>query len=400
MSSEIKADKWSPASGTSATIGDSGDTYTIPSGVNFTNNGTATGFGITAANFRPNVNPLIINGNMAVAQRGTSSTSSGLATVDRFKSEFGGVSVTQSQQALSSGSPYDDGLRYFLRATNTSTSSATDAYLQMYQNIEAQNLNSCGWNFTSSSSYVTYSFWVRSSLAGTYYINLRSEDGTSQNFSSPVVLSANTWKKFVLAISGNSNITINNDNGSGLFIGIAPHYGTDYTTSGHTTNAWGTYSGSSITPDYAQSWTNTSSATFDITGVQLEVGEYTSSTIPPFQHESFGDNKNRCCRYYQNSFFLGEVPGTSTSTSNDVITTSWSDGNAPWQGMFQVQMRSSPSIILRPRSSTSTGVISNNGTNRSAVAQQINEKTAAYIAVTSGTAGGYNAYNFELNAEL
>ena len=47
MSSEIKADKWSPASGTSATIGDSGDTYTIPSGVTFTNNGTATGFGAT-----------------------------------------------------------------------------------------------------------------------------------------------------------------------------------------------------------------------------------------------------------------------------------------------------------------------------------------------------------------
>jgi len=290
MSSEIKADKWSPASGTSATIGDSG--------VTFTNNGTANGFGITAANFRPNANPIIINGNMAVAQRGTSSTSSGLATVDRFKTEFGGVSVTQSQQALSSGGPYDDGLRYFLRATNTSTSSATDAYLQMYQYIEAQNINSCGWKFTSSSSYVTYSFWVRSSLAGTYYINLRTEDGTSQNFSSPVVLSANTWTKFVLAIPGNSNITINNDSGAGLFIGIAPHYGTDYTTSGHTTNAWGAYSGSSITPDYAQSWTNTGSATFDITAIQLEVGEYTSTTIPPFQHESFGNNLERCLRYY------------------------------------------------------------------------------------------------------
>ena len=61
MSSEIKADKWSPATGTSATLGDSGDTFTIPSGVTLTNSGTASGFCITAANFRPNVAPIIIN---------------------------------------------------------------------------------------------------------------------------------------------------------------------------------------------------------------------------------------------------------------------------------------------------------------------------------------------------
>ena len=70
MSSEIKADKWSPASGTSATIGDSGDTYTIPSGVTLYDiNGTATGFGVTYAQAqRPNAQALIINGSMAVAQ--------------------------------------------------------------------------------------------------------------------------------------------------------------------------------------------------------------------------------------------------------------------------------------------------------------------------------------------
>ena len=69
MSSEIKADKWSPASGTSATIGDSGDTYTIPSGVTFTNNGTATGFGVSLAN---GVDNRIVTSSSATALNGES----------------------------------------------------------------------------------------------------------------------------------------------------------------------------------------------------------------------------------------------------------------------------------------------------------------------------------------
>ncbi|OUU09815.1 MAG: hypothetical protein CBB98_09680 [Rhodobacteraceae bacterium TMED38] len=240
---------------------------------------------------------LIINGAMQVAQRGTSATASGYGSVDRFRSEFSGVSVTQSQESLSSGGPYDSGFRYFLRATNTSTSSATSAFLQMYQYIEAQNISISGWKANSSSSFINYSFWVRSSLAGTYFINLRSLDGTSQNFSSPVVLEAATWKKVSLSIPGNSGITIATDNGQGLFIGIVPHYGTDYTTSGHTTGAWAAYSGSDITPDYSQSWTNTASATFDITGVQLELGE----TATPFEHRSYADELFACQRYYSHA---------------------------------------------------------------------------------------------------
>ena len=63
-------------------------------------------------------------------------------------------------------------------------------------------------------------------------------------------------------------------------------------------------------------------------------------------------------------------------------------------------MRSSPTITLRPRSSSNTGKVSNDGTERTATPQQISDKTVAYINVISGTAGGYNAYNFVLNAEL
>ena len=238
---------------------------------------------------------LIINGSNQIAQRATSSTSSGYQTVDRTRAEFSGASVTQSQQALTSGGPYNDGHRFFFRCANTSTSSATSAYLQINQEIEAQNVARSGWKFTSSSSFITMSFWARSSLAGTYNVLLKSHDGTAQGFSSAFTLVANTWKKISVTISGNSSITINNDNGIGLRCYVVPFLGSDYTTSGHTSDAWQTLSGTDLTPDYAQNWANTASATFDLTGWKVEVGEVAT----PFDHEDIGTTLAKCQRYYE-----------------------------------------------------------------------------------------------------
>jgi hypothetical protein len=238
---------------------------------------------------------LIINGSNQISQRATSSTSSGYQTVDRTRAEFSGASVTQSQQALTSGGPYDDGHRFFFRCANTSTSSATSAYLQINQEIEAQNVATSGWKFTSSSSYLTMSFWARSSLAGTYNVLLKSHDGTAQGFSSAFTLVADTWKKISVTIPGNSSITINNDNGIGLRCYVVPHLGTDYTTSGHTSDAWQTLDNNNLVPDYAQNWSNTASATFDMTGWQVEVGQVST----PFPHEDIGTTLAKCQRYYQ-----------------------------------------------------------------------------------------------------
>ena len=240
---------------------------------------------------------LIINGAMNVAQRGTSSTASGYGTVDRFRVTYSQVSVTQTKETLSSGDPYDLGFRNFVRATNTSVSAATDAFCSFFQKIEGQNLNCSGWNYLSSSSYVTLSFWVRSSLAGTYVLYLRTSDGTLKSNSFEFTLSANTWTKVTKTFSGDSLLTIDNDNGSGMNVYIIPYYGTDYTDSGHTDNVWQTYSGTDISSDFAQNWCNTASATFDLTGVQLEVGEVAT----PFEHESFGQTMAKCQRYYEKS---------------------------------------------------------------------------------------------------
>ena len=238
---------------------------------------------------------LVINGAMRVAQRGTSSTSTGYL-IDRFNVASGQASITQSQQALSSGSPYDEGFRYFHRSAVTSTSSANNAYLQLEQRIEAQNLAGSGWKYKDSSTNIIASFWARSSLAGTYYVQYRALDSASGLFyiNKSFTLVADTWTKVEHVIPGHSSLVFNDDTGVGLQITIVPHYGTTYTNNNIAVGSWFTRSTDSYFPDYAQNFTNTSSATFDVTGLQLEVG----SKATPFEHRSYGDELARCQRYF------------------------------------------------------------------------------------------------------
>tara|TARA_R100000329_G_scaffold148085_1_gene136496 strand:- start:87 stop:1226 length:1140 start_codon:yes stop_codon:yes gene_type:complete len=237
---------------------------------------------------------LVINGSMTIAQRGTSSTSDSYRTVDRTRTNHGGASVTQTQQTLSSGSPYDEGFRYFYRVANTATSSATSANMQMFQFIEAQNIAGSGWQYTSSSSYVTFSAWVRSSLAGTYMFRLRSFDGTAQNYASKFTLAADTWTKITKTVPGNSNLQFDNDTARGLEVNITVHFGTNYTSSSFVDDAWAAFASDSRSDDFDQNWCNTASATFDTTGWQFEVGDKST----PFEHRSYGEELALCQRYY------------------------------------------------------------------------------------------------------
>ena len=265
---------------------------------------------------------LIINGAMNIAQRGTSSTDISYQTVDRFLNTRNGGTITQAQHALTSSDtgPWAKGFRNSYHQTNTSSSSDAAAnFRSMYYYVEAQDLANSGWDYTSSSSYITLSFWAKSSLAGTYYIQLRSHDGTGQNYASPYTLVADTWKKITVKIPGNSNIQINNDNGVGLQIYWVLDYGTNFTGS-MSVDTWAAYSSSTRTPDFTQDWTGTASATFEITGVQLEVGSYATD----FEHRTYGDEMNRCKRYYiqfggsddaTNRFILEGYTGSTSYTA-------------------------------------------------------------------------------------
>lgn len=246
---------------------------------------------------------LIINSGMQIAQRGTSQTGTGFGSIDRMKFQRSGVSSTCSQQTLSSGAPYDDGFRYFARMANTAVSSATSAYQEIQvSTIEAQDIASSGWDYTNPNSYITVSFWARSSLAGTYNLWLGSADGTTHHRYHSFTLVADTWKKVTFTTGGNSNLQFDNNNGAGFYTFIIPYYGTDWTGGEEVdANDWYTRGGNddAYLPDYAQNWCNTASATFDVTGVQVEVGDKAT----PHEHRSYHDELLACMRYYEGTTY-------------------------------------------------------------------------------------------------
>jgi len=252
---------------------------------------------ITAAKIAGTINfkNLIINGDMSLAQRGTSSTSSDFATIDRNNILFGTIGATQSQ---TTDVPSNYTFNNSFKLNVDTPSSATNANAQMRQIIEAQMIRSSGWNYTSSSSYLTLSFWVKCSLAGTYYAVFRSEDGTQQSISkSYTINSANTWEKKTITISGNSNITINNDNGRGLTVWFVFIAGTDNSGSSANLDSWGTFVSGNYTPDSsdAQTFLNTTNANISFTGVQLEA----DTSASDFEFLPYDVNLQRCMRYYQ-----------------------------------------------------------------------------------------------------
>jgi len=257
-------------------------------------------------------NPNIaINGSMEVIQRqppSASSTVTGYKTVDRWNANWGGTSagITQAQVALTSGGPYDEGHRYVFKCTNTSNTTAADKWFYIRQGVEAKILRNCGWQYNSTSSYITYSFWAKSSLAGTYYVFLYMADGTPQSFRKSFALSAATWTKVSVTIPGAANITIDDNTGLGCNLDIHVDRGTNYTGSGGIAdNAWGQHASATGTPDYAQAWQNTSSATFEVTGCKLELGQSATS----YDHLGFDKELERCQRYYAKSYIYTERPG-------------------------------------------------------------------------------------------
>tara|TARA_B100000131_G_scaffold293676_1_gene309184 strand:- start:190 stop:1218 length:1029 start_codon:yes stop_codon:yes gene_type:complete len=237
---------------------------------------------------------------MNVAQRGTSSTSDSYATVDRFKKDTGGSDepITQAQVDVASGTtPYTLGFTKALKYTNgnqTSGAGATD-YIQIGYSPEAQDIRNSGWNYLSSSSYITLSFWAKASVAQTYQVRISSKDGTSQGFVFEYALSADTWTKITKTIPGNSNLQFDNDTGPGLEITFLMFIGTTYTSADPTLDAWGTYSYLTSRKDMTSTWWTTNDATFELTGVKLEVG----SVATDFEHRSYAQELELCKRYFQ-----------------------------------------------------------------------------------------------------
>lgn len=305
------------APGSDLNLGQSGDSVKVASAVQLPTAGPLS-----------NRN-LVINGAMNVAQRGTSSTSSGLNTIDRFAAQWAQGAVTQSQEDLTTGSPFDSGFSHFFRLKNTTASTAAAAYREITYKFEGQDIGNSGWTYKSSSSYITLSFWARASVSQNYYAFVESRVSGNRIYSFPFTLAADTWTYVTETIPGDSSMSVGNDASLGFIVDFVPFYGTTYTDSSNSDRTWRDRSGAGdYMLDMTNTWANTTNATFDITGVQLEVGEKAT----PFEHRSFGYDLARCQRYFYAYELLGvTLVGGNTALCNGSV-------------YFPVKMRAAPTL--------------------------------------------------------
>ena len=346
---------------------------------------------------------LIINGAMQVAQRGTSSTSTGYQTVDRFKVSYGGTdeAPTQAQVDVASGTtPYTLGFRKALRVTNGNQTSGAgaDDYITINHRVEAQNVAQSGWNYLSSSSNITFSFWVKSSVAQTFYIVITNNDGTTYNY--PVEtgsLTADTWTKITKTIPGNSNLTFNNDNGKGLEFDIQLFRGTN-TTGSVTLNQWATFASATRTPDSTSTWYTTNDATFEITGVQLEVG----SVATDFEHRSFAQELALCERYFEKSYNYSVVAGTATDEGLVMWLANRNPGLPHTSLRYKTPKRANPTVTIFNTNTADSNTLRDKDGAADLTPQitRLGQSGCTIHTNTSVALGNFIAYHYTAVAEL
>ena len=249
------------------------------------------------------VTPLIINGDMSVAQRSTSATnisSSGYHAIDRFR--FGFTDTDQLVATISQDTdvPTGQGFGNSMKFLVTTVESALDAddALQIQYRIEGQNCQNLKYG-TSSAESLTLSFWVKSSVTGTYALTFKNSEsgGTKLNVNTYAISSANTWEKKIISITGDTSSDIDNTNTNELELLWGLSAGSNY--KGTSSSGWESYDAAKLFNGQTADIATTSSANFYLTGVQLEVGEFDTNTIPTFPFESFENNLRKCQRYLQ-----------------------------------------------------------------------------------------------------
>ena len=267
---------------------------------------------------RPNVKPLIINGDMAVAQRATSSTgktSNGFYSCDRMELSVSGLGThTIIQEALTSGAAFNAGFANAWRIDTTTADSSPgsgDELLLQYP-MEGQDLQVFKKG-TANAEKWTLAFWVKSTTTGTGQVNLSDMDNSRQCSATYTISSADTWEHKVLNFAADTTGAFGDDNAESLRIEWWLDSGSNY-EGGAAPTAWETTANGDRNASGNLNIGSATSKDWAITGIQLEVGEFNTDSLPPFQHEVFTDNLKRCQRYYETTFDYGTAIGASTST--------------------------------------------------------------------------------------
>ena len=317
----------------------------------------------------------IINGAMQIDQRnaGASVTpsSGNTYTLDRWflaASQASKVSIQQSTTAPA-------GFSKSIKVTSLSafTVGATD-YFDIVQKIEGYNIADFAFG-TASAKAFTFSFWVQSSLTGTFGGVLLNG---SENYSYPftyTISSANTWEQKTITVAAPTSGTWFSDNNSGLEVLFGLGAGSTYSG---TSGSW--VSATYLSATGATSVVGTNGATFYITGVQLEVG----STATAFEWRPYTTELQLCQRYYW--LLAPNQSGNRPIGSGSYLLTSYLE----WYTQFPVPMRTTPSLVS-PTITDGYEVYRNSGSDQfNSITFGSGTSNAAFLynsSEVSGTAG-------------
>ena len=347
---------------------------------------TNGGTGLTTNVSRRNATPLIINGDMHVAQRGTSSTgvsTSSYQTCDRMQivlSNLGAYTIIQED--LSSGDAYNNGFKHAWRIdTTTADASPGSADLAIFRyKFEGQDVQVFKKGASNAETY-TLAFWVKSNKTGVGQVNLSDTDNTRMCSATYTISSADTWEHKVLNYAADTTGAFGNDNAVSLQIDWFLDSGSDF-EGGSAPTAWEAQSNGDRNASGNLNIGDNTANDWAITGIQLEVGTFSSTTLPPFQFESFGNNLARCQRYYYRinpdadaSASIGEASYYSSSAAFTCLE-------------FPIAMRDSPSLEQTTgtdyfnlnRNSANDSFDSFNNLNAS-------DHTSAHLYISSGISG-------------
>ena len=333
----------------------------------------------SALSANPTFRNRIINGGMVINQRGyTSQTVSSTQqfAVDRFRVNAtitSGSTIAQSSDVPSSQTFTNS---YLVTIGTGAVPSGSD-YFRFVQAIEGYNIADFGYG-TANAKTTTLSFWIKSSVTGTYGVGLFTTNASGSSYVGTYTInSANTWEYKTVTIPGDTGGTWSTDNSAGMYVcwdlGEGP---TRSTTAGSWNNAttnFGLTGGTKLA--------STSGATWYITGVQLEVG----SAASPFEVRSYGTELNLCLRYY---YMMSPSTQGSWNTGNSFATGytyAGGDGMYYWFG-FPVPMRATPTNLTMSAASTWSAVVGTVATPTSATCSG-NTPYYGSFALTGGGCG-------------
>jgi hypothetical protein len=279
----------------------------------------------------------IINGAMVIDQRNAGASSTAVdATyyLDRWRTLSTAASKFSIQQNAGSVTP-PAGYTYYLGTTSLSayTVGASENFL-VQQRIEGYNTADLGWG-TANAKTITVSFWVYSSLTGTFGGSLKNAAGDRSYPYSYTISAANTWEQKTVTIVGDTTGTWLTTNGIGISFSFSLGTGATLST---TAGAWVAGNYSSATG--ATSVVGTNGATFYITGVQLEVG----SSATGFEYVNYQTSLANCQRYYETgagvvltvtagryqSYYFKVTKRTAATITNSASVTSAGDKISYW----------------------------------------------------------------------